>query len=108
MEKVPLKDRAKKWMDSARRVSVVAQGAAIMSASQLAVAAGVDTGSSSMNGAKTWLMTWIPIAATIAIIVVALGWMFHMVNLTVAGRLGVGLMVIGSASYLVGLFGLSA
>ncbi|WP_225776481.1 TrbC/VirB2 family protein [Pseudomonas sp. Marseille-Q5115] len=76
--------------------------------SGFACAAGVDTGSSSMTSLQTWLDTWIPLAATILIVVTAIGWMAHMVQMTTAVRLGLGLIVIGSASYLVSLFGLTS
>ncbi|HBV4265976.1 TPA: TrbC/VirB2 family protein [Klebsiella pneumoniae] len=74
---------------------------------ELALAAGADTGESSMNSVNSWMMTWIPIGATILIIVSALAWIGHMLPASWAIRIVIGLIVIGSASYLVGLFGLS-
>jgi len=80
--------------------------AVMMLMSAAAWAAGVDTGSKSMNAINTWLMTWIPIAATLLIIVCAIAWIAHVLRADWAVRIVVGLIVIGSASYLVGLFGL--
>ncbi|CAD0362308.1 TrbC/VirB2 family protein [Xanthomonas campestris pv. campestris] len=74
--------------------------------STAAHAQGVDTGASSMNAIRTWLMTWIPIAATILVIVSFILWMAHILRQDFAVRLIVGLVGIGSASYIVGLFGL--
>jgi type IV secretory pathway VirB2 component (pilin) len=54
--------------------------------------------------ANSWLMTWIPTACIIGLIVSALAWMFHMLRLDWAVRLCVGMIVIGSASYIVGWF----
>ena len=72
---------------------------------ELALAAGADTGESSMSSINSWLMTWIPIAATVLIIVSSIAWIAHMLPASWAVR--IGLIVVGSASYLVGLFGLS-
>ncbi|EAU4728226.1 TrbC/VirB2 family protein [Salmonella enterica] len=74
---------------------------------ELALAAGADTGESSMNSVNSWMMTWIPIGATILIIASALAWIAHMLPASWAIRIVVGLIVVGSASYLVGLFGLN-
>lgn len=74
---------------------------------ELAMAAGVDTGESSMSSINDWLMTWIPVAATVLIVVCAIGWIAHVIRADFAIRVVVGLIVCGSASYLVGLFGLS-
>ncbi|KAF1008130.1 MAG: hypothetical protein V3Q69_13805 (plasmid) [Burkholderia sp.] len=67
----------------------------------------VDTGTSSMTSLKTWMMTWIPIAATILIIVCAIAWIAHILRADWAVRIVIGLIVIGSVSYLVGLFRLT-
>ncbi|HGA2320493.1 TPA: TrbC/VirB2 family protein [Pseudomonas putida] len=93
--------------DGLKKLYIAFYGAAVMASSQMANAAGVDTGSSSMTSIKTWLMTWVPLACTCVIILIALGWMFHMVALNTAARFGAGLLVIGSASYITGLFGLT-
>ena len=79
---------------------------AMMLGCSSAFAAGVDTGSTSMASMQTWMMTWIPIAAVVMIIVSALAWIAHLIRMDFAVRLVVGLILIGSASYLVGLFGL--
>ena len=76
-------------------------------ASSAAFASGTDTGSSSMTSIQTWLMTWIPIAAAILIVVSAFAWIAHLIQAHWAIRIVVGLIAAGSASYLVGLFGLS-
>lgn len=80
---------------------------ASLCAPELALAAGVDTGESSMSSINDWLMTWIPVAATVLIIICAIGWIAHVIRPDFAIRCVVGLIIIGSASYLVGLFGLS-
>lgn len=69
---------------------------------------GADTAGSSLSSLKAWLMTWIPIACVIGLIISALAWIFHMLRLDWAVRLCVGMIAIGSASYIVGWFGLSA
>jgi len=52
-------------------------------------------------------MTWIPLSAVILIVVSAIAWIAHLIRMDWAVRLVVGLIVVGSASYIVGLFGLS-
>ncbi|MBZ5763333.1 TrbC/VirB2 family protein [Rhizobium sp. VS19-DR104.2] len=81
-------------------------GLLMMLSATAQAAGGVDTGSSSMTSIQTWMMTWIPIAATILIIVSAIAWIAHLLRADWAVRIVVGLIVVGSASYLVGLFGL--
>ncbi|ASW48767.1 TrbC/VirB2 family protein [Xanthomonas hortorum] len=76
--------------------------------STAAQAQGVDTGAASMNAIRTWLMTWIPIAATILVIVCFLAYMAHLLRQEFAVRMVIGLIGIGSASYIVGLFGLGS
>lgn len=88
----------------ANKWTVVA--ALMMLMSSAACAAGVDTGTQSMNSIHSWMMTWIPIAATLLIIVSAIAWIAHLLRADWAVRIVVGLIVVGSASYLVGLFGL--
>lgn len=73
----------------------------------VAQAAGVDTGASSANSLQAWLKTWIPLFCASVIMLAALGWLVHMIPLNWAGRAGVAMLVMGSASYIVGLFGLS-
>lgn len=82
----------------------------LMMTSGLASAAttgGVDTGTSSMNALNTWLMTWIPIGAALGIVGVAGAWIFGMVPMSITVRVAIGLIVMGSASYIVGMFGLT-
>jgi hypothetical protein len=74
---------------------------------ELALAGGTDTGADSMNSINEWMMTWIPIAATVLIIICAVAWIAHMLPASWAIRIVIGLIAVGSAAYLVGLFGLS-
>jgi len=76
-------------------------------ASSPAIAAGTDTGSSALSSLQAWMMEWIPIGAALLIIACALGWIAHLVRADFAVRCVVGLIVVGSASYLVGLFGIA-
>jgi hypothetical protein len=71
------------------------------------MAAGTDTGSSALSSLQAWMMEWIPIGAALLIIACALGWIAHLVRADFAVRCVVGLIVVGSASYLVGLFGIA-
>ncbi|MBD4162828.1 hypothetical protein GUH55_12780 [Xanthomonas citri pv. citri] len=48
-------------------------------------------------------MTWIPIAATVLIIICAVACIGHILRADWAIRVVIGLIVIGSSSYLVGL-----
>lgn len=76
-------------------------------ASSTSFAAGVDTGTSAMSSLQAWMMEWIPIGAALLIIACAIGWIAHLVRADFAVRCVVGLIVVGSASYLVGLFGIA-
>lgn len=64
----------------------------------------VDTASEGLGQLESWFTTWIPLGATLAIIAVGLGLMFGFGRMDIAIRLCLGLILIGSASYLVGLF----
>ncbi|MGO3768167.1 TrbC/VirB2 family protein [Halomonas sp. AOP1-B1-8] len=64
----------------------------------------VDTASQGLGQLESWFTTWIPLGATLAIIAVGLGLMFGFGRMDIAIRLCLGLILIGSASYLVGLF----
>jgi hypothetical protein len=79
---------------------------ALVTGPAFAQMSGTDTSTSSLTSAQSWMMTWIPIACTLGLIVSALAWMFHMLRLDWAVRLCVGMICIGSASYIVGWFGL--
>jgi hypothetical protein len=94
-------------MSKAKRAGLAGLAVLAMVASGAATAAGVDTGTSSMTAITTWLMTWIPLSAVILIVVSAIAWIAHLIRMDWAVRLVVGLIVVGSASYIVGLFGLS-
>ncbi|MCT8308730.1 TrbC/VirB2 family protein (plasmid) [Xanthomonas translucens pv. translucens] len=78
-------------------------GLLMMLSATAQAAGGVDTGASSMTALQTWLMTWIPIAATILIIVSVIAWIGHLLRHEWAIRIVIGLLVMGSASFLVGL-----
>lgn len=75
--------------------------------STAASASGTDTGSSAMTSLQTWMMEWIPLGSALLIIACVLGWIAHVVQVSFAIRCVVGLIIIGSASYLVSLFGIS-
>lgn len=66
----------------------------------------VDTATDSLTGIQDWLEGWIPLACFLAIVACGLGWMFNMLRLDLFLRLAGGMILIGSASYLVSLFGL--
>lgn len=73
----------------------------------LACAAGIDTGEAALTSLQSWLNTWIPIACAICIMVCAFAWVLHLISIAWAVRVAIGLIFIGSASYLVSLMGLS-
>ncbi|AKK25110.1 hypothetical protein MB84_30785 (plasmid) [Pandoraea oxalativorans] len=64
----------------------------------------IDTSSSGLNSVQTWLMVWIPIGCALIIIALGVGLMAHMVKLHQLVYPTLGLIVIGSASTLVGYF----
>lgn len=96
-------------MNTGKQFLIGAGAFALLAAANVALAqaGGVDTGASSLNNVKQWLMTWIPAAATIIIIAMAIAWMTHLIHAGIALRVIVGLIVVGSASYIVGLFQLA-
>jgi len=73
----------------------------------VAFAAGIDTGEAAMTSIQSWLNTWIPVACAICIMVCAFAWMLHLISISWASRVAIGLIFIGSASYLVSLMGVS-
>lgn len=75
---------------------------------EVAMAAGADTGESGATSLQTWLNEWIPIGAAIAIVVCAFAWMLHLISMAWASRVAIGLIVMGSASYLVSLTGVGS
>lgn len=100
---------AKKAIPTVKRYAPAAlTGLFMVAAPQLALAAGVDTGESGATSIQTWLNEWIPIGCAIAIVVSAFAWMLHLIPMSWAVRVGVGLIVIGSASYLVSLTGVGS
>lgn len=72
------------------------------------VLAQVNTAESTLGNFEDWVMGWIPTAATLGIIGCTLAWMFNMMRLDLFFKVAGGLIVIGSASYLVGLAGLGS
>lgn len=64
----------------------------------------VNTAETGLTNVENWLTQWIPILATLAIIVTAVAWMAGFARMDFAIRIVVGLIVIGSASYIVGFF----
>lgn len=78
-----------------------------VAAPEIALAAGgADTGQSTGNNIKTWMDTWIPIGCTIGVMVSFLVWLFHLISAGFMFRLAIGMIGIGSASYLVSLTGI--
>lgn len=64
----------------------------------------VDTATQGLGQLETWITTWIPLGATLAIVAVGIGLIFGFGRMDIAIRIVLGLILIGSASYLVGLF----
>lgn len=83
-------------------------GVLSFAAPQIAMAAGTDTGESTATSFQTWLDTWIPIGCAIAIIVSCFMWMLHVIPASFMPRIVIGLIGIGSASYLVSLTGVGS
>ena len=75
---------------------------------EVAMAAGADTGESGATSFQTWLNEWIPIGCAIVIVVCAFAWMLHVISMAFASRIVIGLIIIGSASYLVSLLGVGS
>ncbi|MDU8491397.1 hypothetical protein RYA07_23890 [Pseudomonas syringae pv. actinidiae] len=91
---------------SIKNLSVEIFGMMILLFSNFALADGVDTGSSSLASLKTWMMVWIPLACTIFLICAFLAIMFHMMRMEHLPRIAFCLIGIGSASLIVGFFGI--
>lgn len=66
----------------------------------------VDTATDSLTGVQDWFQQWIPLACFLVIVGCALAWMANVLRMDFAIRLIGGMIIIGSASYLVSLFGL--
>lgn len=92
-----------KYVKEGAKVAIIL---ALFAVSGVAMAQGVDTATSSLTSLKTWVMTWIPIAAALMIIGTAIAWIAHMIRADWALRITLGLIVVGSAAYIVGFFGL--
>jgi len=99
---------------SARRVVLRVLGIAklfmvpalLLMANHAFAAGGMDTSSETWNNFHTWLNTWIPLAATVIIVVCAIGWWINMIPAGWAFKGIVAMMAAGSAAYLVSLTGL--
>lgn len=74
----------------------------------LTLAAGIDTGQAAISSIQSWLNTWIPMACAVVIVICAFAWILHMISIAWAARVAIGLIFIGSASYLVSLLGVSS
>lgn len=71
-------------------------------------ASGMDTSTTAWNNIHTWLTRWVPLACGAVIVVLSIGWgVFHAIPGSFAGRAIIGMMVAGSASYIVDLVGLA-
>lgn len=69
-------------------------------------AGGMDTSSETWNNVHTWLSTWVPLACGAVIVVLGIGWgVFHAIPGAFAGRAIIGMLIAGSASYIVSLTG---
>lgn len=71
---------------------------------QAQVGGGEGRALEALQDIETWLMGIVPALCTLAIIGAGAGWMFRIVGLEMLGRIAVGAVVIGSASYFSGLF----
>lgn len=80
----------------------------VVSVSHPAFAAGgVDTGLSTVSAIRDWINDWVPIVAVIAIIALGISWMMGLIQAGTAIKTSFGVIIIGSAAYLVSLAGLS-
>ncbi|MFP3558188.1 TrbC/VirB2 family protein [Paraburkholderia sp. SIMBA_049] len=66
----------------------------------------VDTGASSLNSMHSWVMLWIPAACILGIVAIGAGIFFHLIKFHQVVNPVLGLIIIGSASAIVGFFGL--
>lgn len=74
-----------------------------------AFASGADTSSETWSAMQTWLNTWIPLMCAVGLIVIGIGWgVLHMIPATVGWKAVLGMIIAGSASYLVSLTGLAS
>lgn len=66
----------------------------------------VDTAESSLSNAQDWLNTWIPLACVLVIIGAGLALLAGMLRMDWFIRGTMGMIIIGSASYIVSFFGI--
>ncbi len=71
-------------------------------------AGGVDTGLTTVTAIKDWINTWVPIVAVIAIIAIGIAWTIGLIQAGTAIKTAFGVVIVGSATYLVSLAGLAA
>ncbi|QNT77556.1 TrbC/VirB2 family protein [Entomobacter blattae] len=71
-------------------------------------AGGLSNGTSALTSIQSWLLTIAPIAAVIGIICLGVGVLFSFLSYSSIVKPAVGLIIIGAASYIAGLFGLGA
>lgn len=68
-----------------------------------AEAAGLSKVTSTFANLETWLTTFVPIAATVALIFIAIGYFMRFVHKETFGVWAIGLIAAGSASEIVGM-----
>lgn len=70
---------------------------------------GMDTSTETWNNIQTWLNTWIPLMCAVGVIVVGIGWgVLHVIPPSKGWTAILGMMIAGSASYLVSLTGIGS
>lgn len=67
-------------------------------------AAGIDTATSGLTALQSWLKLWAPVAAGIGVAVLGLTCVFTHVGIRDVARPIFGLLIFGSASYIVSFF----
>lgn len=83
--------------------------ALLLIANHAFAAGGMDTSSTTWNNVHTWLSTWVPIMCGAVIVVLGIGWgVLHAIPGAFAGRAILGMLIAGSASYIVSLTGLGS
>lgn len=65
---------------------------------------GVDTSVSGLNSLYSWVRLWLPMAATLGVIGIAIACIFNLMSVSSAVKPVLGLIVAGSAAYLVSFF----
>lgn len=68
-----------------------------------AAGGGLSKVTSTFTNVESWLTTFVPIAATVALIFLAIGYLMQFVHKETFGHWAIGLIVAGSASEIVGM-----